>query len=65
MYLPPQSQLNKDFIKEMLRGDKKVFKITEVNYIKVPKLPEISVKLVLNMLQKDRELAMYYPSDFT
>ena len=31
----------------------------------MPKLPEISVKLVLNMLAKDKELGMYYPSDFT
>ena len=35
-YLPPEDVINKDFLKEVLAGEKLLFKKTEVNYIAVP-----------------------------
>ena len=47
-----------------MKGERKVYKFSELRQIKVPKLPEISIKMVINMVEKDAELRMYYPSDF-
>ena len=45
--------LNKDFLKQILSGQKKLLAVNEVRYINVPLYDELSVKSIYPMV-KDR-----------
>ena len=61
-YLPPEDVINKDFLKEVLAGEKLLFKKTEVNYIAVPHYDELSVKNLWPEVKKDGKFLQYFPS---
>ena len=60
-----QDDLNKDFYKALLKNDKGVFHISEIAFINVPKCPEISVKVIAEMVKDDEETMFYLPSNIT
>ena len=62
--MPPENHTNKDFLKALLQEEKKVFKVTEVKQIIVPKLDELSVKNLQKMTKNDAELQMYFPNEY-
>ena len=45
--------MNKEFFKELFRGDKKAFKVAEVKHIIVPKIDELGIKNMLVMIKDD------------
>ena len=45
--------MNKEFFKSLFKGEKKVQKVTEVQHIIVPKLEELSIKAIFEMVKKD------------
>ena len=62
--MPPESHTNKDFLKALLQNEKKVYKITDVKQIIVPKLDELRVKNIQEMTKADDELRMYFPNEY-
>ena len=42
--MPPEKQINKDFMRQVLTGEKKLMKKNQVDYIHVPAYDELSVK---------------------
>ena len=48
--------MNKEFFKSLLKGEKKAFKVTEVKHIIVPKLDELGIKAMLEMMKDDQVL---------
>ena len=62
--LPPENQINKEFIKKLYRGEKIIFKIQSVRFINVPKLEELSVTNMLKLVKDDKELLKYWPDEY-
>jgi len=51
--LPPPSHVNKEFFKSLFKGEKKAHKVTDVKHIIVPKLDELGIMKMLEMVKKD------------
>ena len=62
-YLPPKSQVNKDFLKDVFANRKRLLKVTEICVITVPKYDELSVKNLFEKLKEDEELMLYLPTN--
>ena len=51
-YMPPYSMINALFLKQVLKGEKKLFKVAEVTICNPPKYDEVSViKLYASCMQ--------------
>ena len=56
--------LNKDFLKKVLKEEKKLLSLKEVKYVNVPHYEQLSVKRFWPILRQDETLMKYMP-DFT
>ena len=54
--------LNKDFLKEILVNQKRLFKLSEVKSICVPLYDELSVVKLWPMMQSEPEFMKFFPS---
>ena len=63
-YLPPESNINKDFMKDILCGKKQLFKKDQVKGIKVPKYDELSVKELYPQFKGDPIFNSYFPDNY-
>ena len=54
--------VNKDFLKDLLADRKRLFKMSDVKFVNVPKYDELSVKNVWPMIKKDWNLMHYFPN---
>ena len=63
LYLPPNDQLNKHFLKLVLSGEKDLLKMTELRPINAPHYDEISVKNILPRVAKDEAIMRYLPTN--
>ena len=52
-YLPPPSTMNKDFLKQVLAGEKELLRKDAVAFIEVPHYDELSVKALRLQLAGD------------
>ena len=48
--------MNKEFFKSLFKGEKKAHKVTDVKHIIVPKLDELGIKSMMEMVKKDEVL---------
>ena len=64
LYLPPEHMLNKDFLKEVFEGKKRLLEINEVKYVIVPLYDELSVGNLWPDLQEFPEFLTFFPSNF-
>ena len=62
--MPPENQVNKDHLKLLFAGEKKLFKVTEVTHIIVPLLDELSIKNMLAMITLDDPARAYFPDGY-
>ena len=53
--------LNKDFLKEILAGEKALLRLDQVKRISVPQFDELSVIKLWPMLQSDEKFMRYFP----
>ena len=60
-YLPPIDTINKDYLKLILTNEKLLLPMNEVNFIKVPKYEELSVKGIYPQAAADNKLRKYLP----
>ena len=49
MYLPPFNNMNKDMLKQILRGEKKVFLMENIRMVKVPAYQELKVLSLIHI----------------
>ena len=63
LYVPPDSCTNKDFLREVLSGQKKLLKLSEVKWINTPKYDEISVVNLYPKFKTDANITVYLPSN--
>ena len=61
LYVPPEKMLNKDFLKKVLKEEKKLLSLKEVKYVNVPHYEELSVKKFWPILREDETLMKYMP----
>ena len=59
--------MNRDFLKQVLAGQKKLLKVNEARYINMPKYDELSVKNIFPRFRNDPQVMLYlqdeYPKD--
>ena len=60
-YLPPDSMLNKDFLRDIFQDKKKLMKQAHIKCISVPNYDELSVKTLLPEWQANPEFWVYFP----
>ena len=60
-YVPPVTQINRDFIKGVLAGEKKLMPLKDVKWVTVPKFEELSVENVMTVMQGNEEFMAYFP----
>ena len=51
--MPPVNNLNKDFLRAILKNEKRVFTLLEVKKIKVPKYEELSIANLYDKIKDD------------
>ena len=62
LYLPPEYMMNKDFLKEVLKEDKQLLPLNEVNRVHVPLYDELAVATFWPRMQGDERFMMFFPS---
>ena len=56
--------VNKDFLKQVLKGEKQLLKKAQVAFIQVPHYDELSVKRLYPQLHKDPKFLSYFPDKY-
>ena len=62
LYVPPDTMINKDFLKAVFAEEKDLLKLAEVKFKHVPLYDELSVVALWPPMQKDAEFMRYMPS---
>ena len=62
LYVPPDTMINKDFLKAVLAEEKALLKLAEVKFKHVPLYDELAVLALWPPMQKDAEFMKYMPS---
>ena len=63
-YLPDESVVSKDFLKDVFGGKKQLMKKTDVQYVAVPHYDELSVKALWPDIKRDPEFTQYFPDTY-
>ena len=63
-YLPPQTQVSKDFLKAVFKDEKKILKKSQVNFVHVPGWDELSVKNLWKDLKNDSTFNVYFSDKY-
>ena len=56
--------VNRDFVRAVLRGEKKLLKISEKRSVNVPKYDELSVKNIFPKFKRDAEVMQYLMDEY-
>lgn len=56
--------MNKEFFKSLFKGDKKAHKVTDVKHIIVPKIDELGIIKMLDMVRTDPLVKQYLPDEY-
>ena len=59
--MPPKTMVTKDFLRQVLKEDKKLLKMTNVKFINVPKYDELSVTNLMPKVAGNAEFMAYMP----
>ena len=60
----PYHMCTKDFLKRVLKDEKKLLKMTDVKFVNVPSFDEISVKALYNKVISNPDVAIYFPTKY-
>ena len=63
-FLPPKSQVTKDFLKAVFTGDKFLYKKKDIDYIHVSHYEELSVKNLWVELKEDATFKKYFSDEY-
>jgi len=56
--------VNKEFFKSLFKGDNKAHKVTDVKHIIVPKIDELGIIKMLDMVRTDPLVKQYLPDEY-
>ncbi len=62
LYVPPDTMMNKDFLKAVLADEKKLMLLSQVKFKHVPLYDELSVVQFWPLMQEDAQFMQYMPS---
>ena len=48
----------------LFQGEKLLYKLNDIKYINIPKLDELSVPKILELIKDDVEMKKYYPDEY-
>lgn len=51
-------------MKQLLKGDKKYFRVHEVKYIDMPNWPELKIAELIKLVKDDKEVASYLKDNY-
>ena len=63
MYVPPKLMVNKDFLKQILAGTKKLYHLNEIKPVHVPQYDELSVKRLWPNLKRANDFMIFLPDE--
>ena len=63
MYVPPKLMVNKDFLKQILAGTKKLYHLSEIKPVHVPQYDELSVKRLWPTLKCANDFMIFFPDE--
>ena len=63
-YLPPASQVNKDFLKQILTDEKKLFLKKQINFVHVPHWDELASVRLWQDLKDDPAFNIYFQDGY-
>ena len=62
-YLMPISQCKLDFLYDILTGQRKTISVSEVVKMPCPRYPELSLRQLIQHVNSDPDLAIYFPRE--
>jgi len=62
--MPPENQVNKDFLKKVFMDEKKLLKKKAVDYISVPHWDELAVNKLWPQMQSDAAFNIYFQDEY-
>ena len=65
LYVPRDTSINRDFLKQVLAGEKRLLKIADVKYVTVPRFDELSVINLHPKFKEDPKFNVYMPDQMT
>ena len=63
-YLPDETVVSKDFLRDVLAGKKQLMKKAEVKAVQVPHYDELSVRRLWPEMRKDADFLSFFPSKY-
>ena len=67
LYVPPAPTVNRDFLRQVLKGDKKLLPMAKCKFVTVPQYDELAVKHVFAKFKNAPAVMLYlqdeYPKD--
>ena len=64
LFVPPMSTVNRDFVRAVLQGEKKLLKNSEKRSVNVPKYDELSVKNIFPKFKRDPKVMQYLQDEY-
>ena len=61
LYLPSKTMLNKDFLKQVLSGEKKLLELKLIKFINVPVYDELAIKQIFPLAKEEPHFMLYFP----
>ena len=61
LYLPPDTMLNKDFLRMILLEEKKLLTLADKREVNVPRYDELSVNILYPKFKDDANFMAYFP----
>ena len=63
VWLPSVSACRTIFLEALILGQKKFLRIEDVKHVHIPKCRDVSVKALLPVFEKDKQIAQYLPNE--
>ena len=64
MYVPPKQDLNRTFMKSVLKGEKLLFPLKMVKFVNIPKYDELAVRKIMDLIKGDEHVLKHLPDDY-
>lgn len=63
LYVPPDTMMNKDFLKQVFAEKKKLMTLVEVMFINVPYFDELSIKALWPDMKNNEQFMLFFPDE--
>ena len=63
-YVPPPSSCNRDFLRQVLTGEKKLLKVCECKFVNVPKFDELGTSHIFPKFALDKSIMQYMQDSY-